>query len=64
MIEPPENNDMPEQYIERSLIDFPKYFLDSDSCAKHLAEQRRQDGFICPRYGHRQVTVGDPMEEP
>jgi transposase-like protein len=43
---------MPGNYSELSLIDFQKAFSDDESCAKHLAEQRWPNGFICPKCGH------------
>jgi len=44
---------MPGNYTELGLIDFQKAFPDDESCARHLAEQRWPDGFICPRCGHK-----------
>ena len=44
---------MPRNYSELSLIDFQKSFFDDESCAKHLAEQRWPDGFVCPKCGQK-----------
>jgi peptidoglycan/xylan/chitin deacetylase (PgdA/CDA1 family) len=46
---------MPRKYKERNLIDFQQSFPDSDSCAKHLAQQRWYDGFACPRCKHTEA---------
>ena len=43
---------MPKNYNERSLIEFQKAFPDNEACAKHLAEQRWQKRFVCPKCGH------------
>ena len=43
---------MPKKYNERSLIEFQKAFPDNEACAKHLAEQRWQNGYVCPHCGH------------
>jgi len=43
---------MPKKYNERSLIEFQKAFPDNEACAKHLAEQRWQNGYACPQCGH------------
>jgi len=46
---------MPKKYKERSLIEFQKEFPDNEACAKHIAEQRWPNGFICPQCGHREA---------
>jgi len=43
---------MPGKYMERSIIEFQKSFRNDEDCAKHLAEQRWGNKFICPRCGH------------
>ena len=43
---------MPKNYKERSLIEFQKEFPDDEACAKHIAEQRWPNGFVCPQCGH------------
>jgi transposase-like protein len=46
---------MPKKYKERSLIEFQKEFPDNEACAKHLAEQRWPNGFVCPQCGHKEA---------
>jgi len=43
---------MPGKYTERNLISFQQSFPDSVTCAKHLAQQRWDDGYECPRCKH------------
>lgn len=43
---------MPRQYKERNLITFQQSFPNSAACAKHLADQRWADGFVCPSCSH------------
>lgn len=38
-----------------SALKFKKVFSSNESCAKHLAEQRWPDGFICPQCKHHQA---------
>lgn len=43
---------MPKKYKEYSLIEFQKAFSDNEACENHIAEQRWQNGFVCPQCGH------------
>lgn len=46
---------MAKKYTEYSLVEFQQSFPDEDACAKHLAQQRWPDGFVCPQCGHDQA---------
>jgi len=51
---------MPKKYKERSLIEFQKEFPNNEACAKHLAEQRWPNGFLCPQCGHTEAWYLSP----
>ena len=46
---------MLKKYKERSLIESQKEFQNNEACAKHLAEQRWTNGFLCPQCGHTEA---------
>lgn len=46
---------MHKKYKERSLIGFQKDFPDNELCAKHLANLRWPDGFVCPKCNHHEA---------